>query len=503
MRKSPEPQALRAFSFVNLSDCGIMCPDLSLGGFQRMSDVSVVVLAAGHGKRMKSNLMKVLHPIAGKPMIGHVVDNAFRSGANDVTVVVGYQREKVQAYLGARVRYAVQAEQLGTGHAVLQAAEHIDAKQGGHVLVMFGDNPFLGPDVVGRLLKRHRETGAWATLLTADVSDPARLGRVVREPQSGQFQRIVEHKDATEEQRQIREIWPGMVVFRREGLTDLLRRLDNNNAQGEYYLPQSFELLLREGKRVEAALEATEFEASGPNDRAELAKAEELFRQRILHRLMVESGVTIIDPKSTFIDEEVEIGQDTTIWPFTFIRGKSIIGSNCVIGPGTTIVECKVADGVRVEQSVIEESSVGSDCKIGPFAHLRPGCELDADVEVGNYAEMKKARVGRGVKCHHHSYLGDVTVGERANIGAGVITANYNGIEKFKTQIGAQAFIGTNVNLIAPITIGDGALVAAGSTVGKDVPADGLAVERADLVIKEGGAAKLRARYRARKERNQ
>ncbi|MDB4893806.1 MAG: UDP-N-acetylglucosamine pyrophosphorylase [Firmicutes bacterium] len=465
-----------------------------------MSDVSVVILAAGHGSRMKSNVIKVMHPIAGKPMIGHVVDNVRNAGFEDLVVVVGYQQERLREYLGDRVHYAVQTEQLGTGHAVRQASPQIDARRGGHVLVVLGDNPFLGPEVFHRLMQRHEESGAAATLLTAEVSDPTGLGRVVRDPETGKFQRIVEEKDATPEQKQIREIWPGVIAFRREGLTNLLQRLDNNNAQKEFYLPQTVEILMRDGEQVTAALEASEEEALAPNNRVQLADAEARFRWRILERHML-NGVTIIDPKSTFIDDEVAIDRDTTIWPFTFLHGKTVIGSNCKIGPGSTIDSSRIADGSRVEQSVVEDSQVGPNCQIGPMAHLRPGCELEADVEVGNYAELKKAKVGRGVKCHHHSYLGDVTIGEKANIGAGAITANYNGFEKFRTEIGAGAFIGTNVNLLAPIVVGDGALVAAGSAASRNVPADGLAVERAELVIKEGGAAKLRARWKASKER--
>ncbi|HYF93099.1 MAG TPA: bifunctional UDP-N-acetylglucosamine diphosphorylase/glucosamine-1-phosphate N-acetyltransferase GlmU [Symbiobacteriaceae bacterium] len=467
-----------------------------------MSDITVVVLAAGKGTRMKSKLIKIMHPIAGKPMIGHVVDSANRLGFHDIVTVVGYQQDRLREYLGDRVKYVVQEEQLGTGHAVLQAAPFIDVKAGGHVLVMFGDNPFLGPAVIQRLMQRHVESGAAATLLTAEVSNPFGLGRIVRDPATGRFLQIVEEKDASPEQKQIREIWPGMVVFRREGLTEVLKQIDNQNAQKEYYLPTAFSILRRQGKIVEVALEATEFEATGPNDRIAIAEAEARFRREILNRHML-GGVTIVDPRSTFIDEEVEIGQDTVIWPFTFLQGKTVIGADCKIGPGSTIVASRIADNVRVEQSVVEESYVGPGCRIGPMAHLRPGCELEGDVEVGNYAEMKKAKVARGVKCHHHSYLGDVEIGEKANIGAGVITANYNGIEKFKTEIGKQAFVGTNVNLIAPIKVGDGALVAAGSTINKDVPADALAVERAEPVVKEGRAAALREKYRARKAQQQ
>ncbi|HEY3369039.1 MAG TPA: bifunctional UDP-N-acetylglucosamine diphosphorylase/glucosamine-1-phosphate N-acetyltransferase GlmU [Symbiobacteriaceae bacterium] len=464
-----------------------------------MSNTTVVILAAGHGKRMKSNLIKVMHPLAGKPMIGHVVDNARRAGFNDIVVVVGFQQERLRAYLGDSVKYAVQTEQLGTGHAMLQAEPFIDAKPDGDVFVMLGDNPFLKAETIHRLFKQHHESGASATLLTARVSDPTGLGRIIRDSATGQYLGTVEEKDATPEQKKIQEIWPGVAVFRRQGLVDVLKRLDNNNAQREYYLPQTFEILSRDGRRVEAALEASEAEAIAPNDRVKWAEAEARIRWDILERHMLE-GVTIIDPRSTFIDEDVQIGQDTVIWPNTFIHGHTVIGTDCVIGPGSTVVSCRIADKVKIHQSVVEQSAIGPGCVIGPMAHLRPGCDLEGDVEIGNYAELKKAKVGRGVKCHHHSYMGDVTIGERANIGAGAITANYNGYEKFATTIGVQAFVGTNVNLIAPITIGDGALVAAGSSIGRSVPPDALAVERAEPIVKEGGAARLKARYRARKE---
>lgn len=463
-----------------------------------MSDVTAVLLAAGHGTRMKSNLIKVLHPVAGKPMIGYVVDHANKAGLEDIVVIVGYQQERVRSYLGDRVQYVVQEPQLGTGHAVLQAEAVIDARIDGHVLVMFGDNPFLGPDVIKRLIRRHEDSGARATLLTARVGNPTGLGRVIRDLESNRCLRVVEEKDATPEERRINEIWTGVVLFRRAGLTDLLKRIDNRNAQREYYLPQTVELLIRDGERVEVAMEASEDEAIAPNNRVQLAEAESRFRWRILERHML-NGVTIIDPKSTFIDEEVEIGQDTTIWPFTLLQGKTVIGSECRVGPGTTIVNSKIEDRCRVEQSTVEESYVGPDCRIGPMAHLRPGCELEAEVEIGNYAELKKAKVGRGVKCHHHSYLGDVSIGERANIGAGVITSNYNGVEKFRTDIGPKAFIGTNVNLIAPMMVGEGALIAAGSTIDKEVPPGALAIERAEKVIREGAAERLRAKWQARK----
>lgn len=456
-----------------------------------MESVTGVVLAAGGGTRMKSDLIKVLHPVAGRPMVSHVIENARKVGVEEIVVVVGPQHEKVRACLGESVQYVQQEQPLGTGHAVLQAAPLFDGEEG-HVLVLFGDNLFIGPDVIQRLLDRHFATGARATLLTARVSNPFGLGRVLRDEQ-GNCVGMVEEKDATPEQKLVNEIWPGMIIFQRKGLRELLGQLDNHNAQNEYYLPQTVPLLLRAGERVEIACEATEEDVLAPNDRVQLAQAEALARRRVARRLML-SGVTIVDPDTTYIDAEVEIGRDTTIWPFTFIRGRSVIGSGCTIGPNATIESSHIADGVKVDQSVVEQSQVGPGCRVGPYAHLRPGCELEADVEVGNYAEMKKAKVARGVKMHHHGYLGDVTVGEGVNIGAGVITSNYDGVNKWPTVIEAGAFIGTNANLVAPITVQENGFVAAGSTVNRDVPAGALAIARARQENKEGYVERLRAK---------
>lgn len=456
-----------------------------------METVTGVVLAAGGGTRMKSDLIKVLHPVAGRPMVSHVVTNARKVGVEEIVVVVGPQHEKVRACLGDSVRYVQQGRPLGTGHAVLEAAPVFDGEDG-HVLVLFADNLFIGPEVIQRLIDRHLTTGARATLLTAKVSNPFGLGRVLRDEQ-GNCVGMVEEKDATPAQKLVNEIWPGMIMFRRKGLRELLGRLDNNNAQREYYLPQAVTLLLQDGEKVEIACEATEEDVLAPNDRVQLAQAEALARKRIAQRLML-SGVTMIDPSTTYIDDEVEIGRDTTIWPFTFIRGRTVIGSGCTIGPNATVDSADIADGVTVDQSVVESSRVGPGCRIGPYAHLRAGCDLEADVEVGNYAEMKKAKVARGVKMHHHGYLGDVTVGEQVNIGAGAITSNYDGVSKWPTVIEAGAFVGTNANLVAPITVGASGFVAAGSTVNRDVPAGALAIARARQENKEGYVERLRAK---------
>jgi bifunctional UDP-N-acetylglucosamine pyrophosphorylase / glucosamine-1-phosphate N-acetyltransferase len=458
-----------------------------------VSGITGVVLAAGVGSRMRSQLIKILHPVAGRPMVAHVVSNLRQAGVEEIIAVIGPQADLVQRHLGDAVRYVMQEHPLGTGHAVQQASPLFDGIEG-HVLVLYADNLFIGPDVIKRLMERHLSTGARATLLTAEVSDPRGLGRIVRN-EAGRCIGIVEEKDATPEQKRIREIWPGMIIFQRRGLRQLLDRLDNRNAQGEYYLPRVVDLLVGDGEPVEVACEATEEDALAPNDRVQLAQAEAVARRRVAERLML-SGVTIVDPATTYIDQDAAVGQDTVIRPFTFIRGQTVIGRNCVVGPGAVVDSSAVADGVVIELSVVEHSRIGPDCHIGPYAHLRPGCELESGVQIGNYAELKKAKMGRGAKMHHHGYLGDVTVGDDANIGAGVITSNYDGVNKWPTAIGPGAFIGTNVNLVAPITVGEGSYVAAGSTINKDVPPGALAIARPRQENKEGYAERLKARRR-------
>ncbi|BDG62009.1 bifunctional UDP-N-acetylglucosamine diphosphorylase/glucosamine-1-phosphate N-acetyltransferase GlmU [Caldinitratiruptor microaerophilus] len=461
-----------------------------------MSGVSAVILAAGLGTRMRSRLPKVLHPVGGRPMVGHVVEHCRQAGVDRVIVVVGAGREQVQAYLGDSVAYAVQEEQLGTAHALLQAEPLLDGARG-DLLVLYGDTPLLRPEVVKRLLEAHRESGASATVLTAHVQDPGSFGRVIRGP-DGTLARIVEFKDATPEERAVREINAGVYCFRLEGFFQHLRRVPRG-PQGEFYLPDVLPLLMAAGGRVEAVAAAEEEDVLAPNDRRQLAQAEAILRRRVLDRLM-ESGVTVVDPATTWVSAEAEVGPDTVLLPFTFLEGRTRVGRDCVIGPGSRVVDSTIGDRSRVEFSVVESSRIAEDVRIGPYAHVRPGCEIGPGVELGNYAEVKKARLGPRVKMHHHGYLGDVEVGEAANIGAGVITSNYDGVNKFRTVIGPGAFVGTNVNLVAPLTVGEGAYVAAGSTVNQDVPPGALAIARARQENKEGYAARIRARARVRKE---
>ena len=440
-------------------------------------------------------------------MVGHVVASARAVGAERIVVVVGVGADQVRAYLDGQAEFVLQAEQLGTGHALMQAESAL-AEAEGTLLVLYGDAPLLTPEVLQELLSAHRQNRTVATVLAAVVPDPTGYGRVIRTA-DGSLERIVEEADASSAERAICEINTGIYCLELQGIRDLtgashglfdvLRRLRNNNAQQEYYLTDLNLIMAEMGQRVGIATVASTDWVLFPNSRRQLAEAEAIYRRRILNHWMDE-GVTIVDPNSTYIDAGVQIGRDTTVWPGTFLQGTTIVGERCDIGPNTRVAASQIGNAVRIEMSVVEQSTVGDGCHIGPYAHLRPRCVLGRGVELGNFAEAKNTVFGDGVKCHHHSYLGDTEIGPRANIGAGVITANYDGYNKHRTRIGQQAFIGTNVNLVAPIVVGEGALVGAGSTLTKDVPADALAVERASQVIKPGYANLMRERARRRSQ---
>lgn len=461
-----------------------------------MQQIVAAVLAAGQGTRMKSELLKVLHPVAGRAMVSHVVEAARSAGVEDVVVVVGYQAERVEDALGTGVRYIRQEEQLGTGHAVMQTAPLLQGRQG-HLLVLYGDNPLLQPDTIRGLVQRHLSTDAAATTLTAIMPDPTGLGRILRD-EEGRYVRTVEEKDASPEQKAIREVMSGIFCFQMPLIYELLGKLRTDNVQKEYYLTDVLRLLVEEGRTVEVEVAADWRDVIGPNTRRQLAQAEAIMRERILDRLMDE-GVSVIDPASTFVHAGVRVGRDTMLAPFTFLEGSTVVGTGCRIGPSARLVDSRVEDGAVVVESVVEKSLVGQGAKVGPFSHLRPNSEIGPWAEVGNFAETKGARLGAGTKAHHHCYLGDVVIGEGANIGAGVVTVNYNGVEKNLTVIGDKAFVGCNVNLLAPLHVGEGAYVAAGSTLDQDVPGDALAVARARQVNKEGYVPKLRAKYEERK----
>ncbi len=452
--------------------------------------IYAAILAAGQGTRMKSDLLKVLHPVAGRPMVGHVLRAAQGAGVGNCLVVVGHQAEKVQAALGDQVQYVYQLEQKGTGHAVMQCEPGLSGKAG-DLLVLYGDNPLLDAATISDLVRVHRETGAEATALTAIMPDPSGLGRILRDA-SGGYVRTVEEKDASPEQRQVKECMSGIFVFKMPLVFELLKNLKPNNVQGEFYLVDVLGKLVEMGRPVSISIASDYRTVIGPNTRQGLAQAEAIMRERVLERLM-NDGVTIIDPNNTYIHDTVAVGRDTVVRPFSFIEGDTAIGQGCQIGPSARIIDSRVGDGVTVDMSVVEESLVEAGARIGPFAHLRPKSVIGEGAEIGNYAETKNTVIGAGAKAHHHCYLGDSTIGQGANIGAGVVVVNYNGVAKNRTEIGERAFVGCNANLIAPVNIGEDAYVAAGSTVNQNVPPGALAIARAKQENKEGYAGRVRA----------
>lgn len=448
-----------------------------------MKNRFAVVLAAGKGTRMKSSLYKVLHPVCGKPMVQHVVDQLNACEVDDVVTIVGHGAGKVKNQLGDRVSYAIQEEQLGTGHAVMQAESVIGNKEG-TTLVVSGDTPLLTADTLISLMAHHEEMKAKATILTATADDPAGYGRVLRND-GDQVERIVEHKDATYKERRVKEINTGTYVFDNAALFDALNHVGNDNVQGEYYLPDVVEILQSRGETVSAYIAEDFHETMGVNDRIALSEAEKWMKRRINRHWMTQ-GVTMTDPEQTYISSDAVIGADTVIEPGCMIKGRVTIGSNCHIGPQTVVEESEVADNTVIRQSTVHHSKIGSRVNIGPFAHLRPKTDLGDDVRVGNFVELKKMSMGNGSKASHLSYLGDAEIGENVNVGCGSITVNYDGKNKFLTTIEDGAFIGCNANLIAPVNVGAGAYVAAGSTITDDVPTEALGIARARQTNKEG-----------------
>ncbi|MCP1121890.1 bifunctional UDP-N-acetylglucosamine diphosphorylase/glucosamine-1-phosphate N-acetyltransferase GlmU [Bacillus sp. 3103sda1] len=453
-----------------------------------MSKRFAVILAAGKGTRMKSSLYKVLHPVCGKPMVQHVVDQVSQLEVQKLVTVVGHGAEKVQDQLGSASEFALQTEQLGTAHAVMQAADALGNEEG-TTLVICGDTPLITAETMEALLKQHEEAGAKATVLTACIGEPAGYGRIVRN-ENGHVEKIVEHKDANEEERAIKEINTGTYCFDNKALFASLSKVSNENVQGEYYLPDVIEILKNEGHIVSAYQTEHFDETLGVNDRVALSQAEDIMKKRINRKHMV-NGVTIIDPNNTYISVDAKIGNDTVIYPGTIIEGYTVIGSNCEVGPHTVIRDSEVGDNTTIRQSTVHDSKIGIDVAIGPFAHIRPQSVIGNEVRVGNFVEIKKTVFGNRSKASHLSYIGDAQVGEDVNLGCGSITVNYDGKNKFKTVIGDGVFIGCNSNLVAPVTVEDGAYVAAGSTITEHVPSKALSIARARQVNKEDYVSQL------------
>jgi bifunctional UDP-N-acetylglucosamine pyrophosphorylase / glucosamine-1-phosphate N-acetyltransferase len=441
-----------------------------------MSDLVTVILAAGRGTRMKSSLPKVLHCVGGKPMLQHVLDAAKEAGAKRNIVVVGFGGETVREAIGAQAEFVVQQEQLGTGHAVQQTAPLLKDETG-VVMVLCGDTPLLTGALLKKLYDAHMEAGAKATVLTAIMPDATGYGRIIRTA-DGAVEKIVEHKDATEEERKVREVNSGIYCFTARNLFAALLTVGCDNAQGEYYLPDVLEILRKNGEKV-WAVAANDYESTlGINSRVQLSGAEKILRRRKNIELM-EHGVTLMDPDSTFVDADVTVGRDTVIYPFTWLEGSTTVGEGCELGPNSRFSDTKIGNHVTAHFSYAHECEIADDVIVGPYVHLRPGTQLAHKVKIGNFVEVKNSNIGEGTKLPHLSYIGDCDMGAGVNMGCGTITVNYDGKAKFRTTVGDKAFVGCNSNLVAPVVVGNGAYIAAGSTITKDVPPSNLAVARA------------------------
>jgi bifunctional UDP-N-acetylglucosamine pyrophosphorylase/glucosamine-1-phosphate N-acetyltransferase len=454
-----------------------------------MAELHIVLLAAGKGTRMKSAIPKVLHPACGLPLIEHVLRAADPLTPSSTVVVVGHEAEQIRARLSSRpnLSLVLQNPQLGTGHALLQAEAPLTGSRG-TLLVLSGDVPLLTPETLRRLARTHAEQRAAATVLTATVDDATGYGRIVRH--DGRIAGIVEHRDATVEQRRILEINSSVYAFDLEPLFDALRTVGSENAQGEFYLPDLVTIYRQRGLGVETVALQDPTEILGVNSRRELALVAARLRDRKNADLM-DSGVTIIDPATTWVEPDVTIGQDTVLHPGVYLQGRTTVGARCELQSNVRIVDSVLDDDVFVNSfTVIVESHVGSGARIGPFAHLRPLSEVGEHAHVGNFVELKKTSLGRRSKANHLAYLGDAIIGEGVNVGAGTITCNYDGVAKSQTVIEDGAFIGSDSQLIAPVRIGKGAYIAAGSSITKDVPADALGIARGSQVNKEGWAAR-------------
>ena len=449
-------------------------------------DCIAIILAAGEGKRMKSKTPKALHMAAGKPLAGWVVDAAREATGTVPVLVIGHGADQVREYFGDSVRYAVQEKQLGSGNAVMAAREYLDGE--GYAIVAAGDMPLIRPQTLTAIAQRAMEKNLGACLLTATVDDPTGYGRVVHE--CGGV-RIVEHRDATEQQRAIKEVNLSVYCFHIPALLKALDNLKPDNDQGEYYLTDCVHDIVRQGYGVETVSCDDPDEYIGVNDRVQLAEAARLLRRRINTALMRE-GVTLIDPDAVYIDATVTVGADTVIYPGVTLEGDCVIGSGVTLYPGSRIVSSRIGDGTKVQNSVLLDAVVGENSTIGPYAYLRPGSVVGNGCRVGDFVEVKNSVIHDGAKVSHLSYIGDGEVGEKTNIGCGVVFVNYDGQKKYKTTVGKNAFVGCNVNLVAPVTVGDGAYIAAGSTVTEDVEPDALCIARSRQTVKPGWAKKRR-----------
>jgi bifunctional UDP-N-acetylglucosamine pyrophosphorylase/glucosamine-1-phosphate N-acetyltransferase len=443
-----------------------------------MGGIVTIILAAGKGTRMKSERVKVLHPVLGLPMLSYPIELSLNGiKAEKTIVVVGHQADQIkERFKDAQVHFALQENQLGTGHAVLQAIPFFQSFNG-TALILCGDVPLVKIDTLRSFIKTHRENEATLSVLTAVVENPSGYGRVLRNP-GGWVEKIVEEKDASEEEKRIREINTGIYCVKTPFLMEGLREIGKENAQGEYYLTDLVEIAKKNGLRCSAHIVPDPIEVMGINTRVDLALANEVLGQEKLKELML-SGVTIVDPKTTYVDRIVEVGKDTIVYPNCHLQGMTKIGERCLLEPNTKISDSTLGNDVTIRSnSVITESKIEEGVIIGPFAHLRPLSEIKKRAKIGNFVEVKKSVIGKGSKANHLAYIGDSLLGEGVNIGAGTIFCNYDGFEKHQTIIGDRVFVGSNVELVAPVKVGSGSSIGAGTTVTKDVPAGALAISR-------------------------
>lgn len=447
-----------------------------------MSDIITVILAAGEGTRMKSARPKVMFSALSKPLLGWVRDAVFEAVNGDIIAVVGKGADEVRAYFQDGIKYADQNERLGSGHAVMCASPLFEGK-GGYILILAGDSPLITSDTIKKLIDKTKNENYDACLLSAVFEDATGYGRIVKGKDS-LIEKIVEHKDATQEQLKIKEINASVYCVKEELLSECLKQIKPVNAQGEYYLTDIVGLLYKKGKKVTSMPVLDNAECMGVNTRVQLAQVSEILRARILEKHML-NGVTIIDPKNTYIDANVKIGADTVVYPSVTLEGNTVIGEDTILYPGSRIADSVVGSNNKIQNSVILESVIGNNTVIGPYAYLRPGSDIGDNCRVGDFVEVKNSRIANGAKVSHLTYIGDGEVGENTNIGCGVVFVNYDGAKKCRTNVGKDCFIGCNVNLIAPVSVGDNSYVAAGSTVTSDVPENSLCIARSRQTVKQ------------------
>lgn len=454
-----------------------------------MSDLVAIILAAGKGTRMKSKLPKVLHKVGGKEMLQHVLDAATAAGAAEKVVIIGHGAELVEAMVQGQGKLALQAQQLGTGHAVMQAGPALEGFRG-TAMILCGDTPLLEGEELKAFYEGHKASGAAATVLTAIMEDPNGYGRILRD-KAGNVCGIVEQKDASEEQKLIKEINTGIYCLECPLMFQVLATLTNNNAQGEYYLTDVLEKLVAAGHKVAGVVTKDCDMVMGINSRRQLAVAEKVMNQRILGRLMDE-GVTIMDPDSTYVAADVTIGMDTILYPNTWLEAGTVIGQDCQIGPNVRLSNVQVGEGCQLQFTYGHDCQVLDHVTAGPYVHLRPDTVIGSQVKIGNFVEVKNSHIGTGTKLPHLTYIGDSDIGSGVNMGCGCITVNYDGKKKHRTIIGDNAFVGCNTNLVAPVTVHEGAYIGAGSTITKEVPANALGIGRAKQKNIEEWAEKYR-----------